>query len=133
VVWKDWQGGRFDRMFSMVINVFFQLHVVRVCYISVDYRTERLVQSITAVQIHINIILYMYLYYSVVRHVRILNKSISGTRTQPLCFHDVMRRIGREEMLRGYEGRKVWKVRKAKRCEMLRWWEIWEVMFFERF
>jgi hypothetical protein len=59
-----------------------------VCYISVDYRTEKLVHSIIVVQIHINISIYIYIYYSVVHHVRILHKSISGTRTQPLCFHD---------------------------------------------
>jgi hypothetical protein len=71
-------------MFSPAINLFLQLHVDCVCYISVDYRTERLVHSITVAQIHINI----NTYNSVVHHVRILHKSISGTRTQPLTFHD---------------------------------------------
>jgi hypothetical protein len=44
--------------FSPVINVFLQLHVDCVRYHSGDYRTERLVHSITVVlrvvQIHIN-------------------------------------------------------------------------------
>jgi hypothetical protein len=123
-VWKDWEGERFGRLFSPVINVFLELHVDCLCYISIDYRTENLVDSITIVQIHINIS--TYIYYCVVHHVRILHKSISGTRTQPLCFHDGMRGIGRAEMLGGYEGRKVWEVRKVKMCERLGWSEILE-------
>jgi hypothetical protein len=61
-VWKDWEGGRFSRMFSPVINVFLELHVDCLCYISIDYRTERLVHSITIVQIRINISTYIYIY-----------------------------------------------------------------------
>jgi hypothetical protein len=62
------------RILSPVMNVFLQLHVDCVSYHSGDYRTERLVRSITVlhvVQIHINISIY----YSVVHHVRILDKN----------------------------------------------------------
>jgi hypothetical protein len=52
----------FSRLFSPVINVFLQLHVDCVCYISVEYRTERLVHSITLFQIHINVSIYIYIY-----------------------------------------------------------------------
>jgi hypothetical protein len=62
------------------MNVFLQLHVHCVSYHSGDYRTERLVHNITVVlhvfQIHINI----GIYYSVVHHVRILDKELSRTR-----------------------------------------------------
>jgi hypothetical protein len=58
-VWKEWEGGRFDRMFSRVINVFLQRRVDCVCYISCGYRTERFVHSTTVVQIHINISTYI--------------------------------------------------------------------------
>jgi hypothetical protein len=59
--WKDCEGVSLGRMFSPAINVFLQLHEDRVCYISVDYRTESLVHSITFVQIHINISTYIIL------------------------------------------------------------------------
>jgi hypothetical protein len=36
LIWKDWEGGRFGRIFSPVINVFLELDVDCVCYISVD-------------------------------------------------------------------------------------------------
>jgi hypothetical protein len=71
-------------MFSPVINIFLQRRVDCVCYISCGYRTEMVVHSITDVQIHINISTYIYIYYSVVHHVRIRQKRISGTRTEPL-------------------------------------------------
>jgi hypothetical protein len=79
-VWKDWEGGR---ILSPVINGLLQLHVGCASYHSSDYRTERLVHCITVlhvVQIHINICIY----YSVVNHVRILDKNLSGARTQLL-------------------------------------------------
>jgi hypothetical protein len=79
---KDWEGGR---ILSPVINVFLQLHVHCVSYHSGDYRTERLVHSIAVlhvVQIHINISIY----YSVVQRLRILDKSLPGTRTQLPCI-----------------------------------------------
>jgi hypothetical protein len=83
---SDWQDGRIGRMFSPVINIFLQLHVDCVCYISVDYRTERLVDSITIVEIHINISTYTYVYYSVVHHVRILHKAFLGHEHNPYVF-----------------------------------------------
>jgi hypothetical protein len=100
-VWKDWDSGRIGRMLSPLKNVFLQLHVQCVGYHSGDYRTERLVRSIPVlhvVQIHINI----NIYYSVVHHVRILDKNISMARTQLLWFHLIgIRRIGRPESLGG--------------------------------
>jgi hypothetical protein len=54
-VWMHWESGKLRRLFSPVINVFLQLHVYCICYISVDYRTERLCHSITVVQIHVNV------------------------------------------------------------------------------
>jgi hypothetical protein len=65
--------------------IFLQIHVDCVSYHYGDYRTERLVHSINVVQIHIHRSTYI---YSVVHHVRILDKILSGKRTQPLCFHD---------------------------------------------
>jgi hypothetical protein len=53
----------FGRMCSPVTNVFLQLDIDCVCYISCDYRTERLVHSITVVQLHINISIYIYYIY----------------------------------------------------------------------
>jgi hypothetical protein len=73
-----------SRIFSAVINVFLQLHEDCVSYQSGDYRTERLVHSITDVlqvlQIHINISIR----YSLLHHVRNLDKNITTTRTQVL-------------------------------------------------
>jgi hypothetical protein len=67
-----------------VMNVFLQLRVHCVGYISSDNRTERLVLSITVVlkvvQIHINISIY----YSVVHHVRILDVNVLGHEDS--CF-----------------------------------------------
>jgi hypothetical protein len=60
-VWKEWHCGSFGKMFSPVINVFFELHVDCICSISLDDRTERLVHSITVAQIHINISAYIYI------------------------------------------------------------------------
>jgi hypothetical protein len=61
-VWKGWEGGRIGRILSPVMNVFLQLNVYCLSYHSADYRTERLVHSITVVphvvHIHINIIIY---------------------------------------------------------------------------
>jgi hypothetical protein len=61
-VWKDWEGGTIGRILLPVMNVFLQLHVHCVSYHSGDYRTERLVLSITdvlhVVQITINISIY---------------------------------------------------------------------------
>jgi hypothetical protein len=81
-IWEVGGIGRIGRILSPVMNVFLQLHVdcVRLCG---DYRTERLVHSINVVlhvQIHINVSIY----YSVVHHVRILDKDLSGTRTHLL-------------------------------------------------
>jgi hypothetical protein len=77
-VWTQWQGERVSRILSPVMNVFLQLHVCCVSYHSGDYRTERLVHSITVVidvvQIHINISIYS----SVVHHKRILVKTFLG-------------------------------------------------------
>jgi hypothetical protein len=92
-VWQDVLAGN---------KCILQLHVDCVGYISVDYRTERLVHSIR-VEIHINIS--TYIYYSVVHHVRILHKSISGTRTQPLFS-------SRDE---NWEGGKVGRLRRQER------------------
>jgi hypothetical protein len=80
---EDWEGGCIGRILSPVMNVLLQLHVDGVSYHSGDCRIERLVHSITVVQIHINI----GIYYSVVHHVRILDKILSGTRTQLLSYH----------------------------------------------
>jgi hypothetical protein len=75
-----------------------------------------------AVQIHINISIY----YSVVHHVRNLDKNLSGTRTHLLGFHLIgttrIGMIGRSESLGSYGCRKVWeirKVRKVKRSDIL--------------
>jgi hypothetical protein len=80
---SDWEGGCIGRILSPVMNVFLQLHIDCISC-SGDCRTERLVHSITVVlhvvQTHINI----GIYYSVVQHVRILDKNLSGTRTQLL-------------------------------------------------
>jgi hypothetical protein len=61
------------------MNLFLQLHVDCVRYHSGDNRTERLVHSITVVlhvvQMHINI----RIYYSVVHHMRFLDKKLPGT------------------------------------------------------
>jgi hypothetical protein len=68
-VWKHWQGGSFGRIPSTIINAFLQLRLYYVSYQSDEYRTERLVHSITVVlhvaQIYINVSIY----YSVVHHV----------------------------------------------------------------
>jgi hypothetical protein len=85
-----------------------------VSYHSSDYCTERFVHCITlvlhVVQIHINICIY----YSVVHHVSILDKNLSGTRTQLLYFHlNGMTRIGwigSPEGLGCYEGQDVLEV-----------------------
>jgi hypothetical protein len=83
-VWKAWEGRSIGRTLSPVMSVFLLLHIHCECYHSGDYRTERLVLSITfvlhVVQIHINISIY----YSLVHHVGVLDKNISGTRTQLL-------------------------------------------------
>jgi hypothetical protein len=60
-----------------------------VCYISVDYAEKGLSTAL---------LLFKYIL---------------------ICFHDVMRRIARAEKLGGYKGRKVWEVRKVKRCGRL--------------
>jgi hypothetical protein len=76
-VWKDWDSGRIGRMLSPLKYVSLQIHVQNVSYHTGDYRTESLVLSINVVlhivQIHINII--VSIYYSVVHHVRILDKT----------------------------------------------------------
>jgi hypothetical protein len=110
-------------MLSPLKKVFFQLHVQCVCYHSGDYRTEILVLSINVVlhvvQIHSNISIY----YFVVHHVRILDKTLSMARTQVLRFHLLgMRRIcriGRSESLGGYGDRKVLEVRKVEKFDSL--------------
>jgi hypothetical protein len=74
---------RFERLGR---SEFMQLDVRVDCvpYLSGDYRAESLVHSFTVVvhvvHTHINISIY----YSVVLHVRILDKNLSGTRTQLL-------------------------------------------------
>jgi hypothetical protein len=74
-VWTEWQGERIGRILSPVMNVFLQLHSCCVSYHTGDYGTERLVHSINVVvQIHINI----RIYYSIVHHVRILDKTFLG-------------------------------------------------------
>jgi hypothetical protein len=100
--WKDWEGGTIGRILSPVIYVFLLLHVDCVIFHSGDYRTERPVHSIILVlhvAIHSNIIIY----YSVVLHVRILGKNLSGARTQLLEFHLIgtrsISRFGRSESL----------------------------------
>jgi hypothetical protein len=79
-----------------------QVHVDCVSYHSGDYCTERLVHSITVVfhvvQIHTRINTSRY--YSVVHHVRILDKNLTGIRTQLLRFLLIgMTRIGRSKSL----------------------------------
>jgi hypothetical protein len=60
-------GGRKVRqdvpqVFSPAINVFLQLHVDSVCYISCGYSTVRLAHSFIDVQIHTNISTHIYIY-----------------------------------------------------------------------
>jgi hypothetical protein len=86
------------------------MHVDCVSYHSGDCRTERLVHSITVVlrvvQIHITI----NIYYSVVHDVRILEKNLSGTRTQLLISSD---------MNENWEDREVAKFGRLRRPESL--------------
>jgi hypothetical protein len=84
---KDSEGERIGRILSPLINVFLQHHIDFVSYFG-DYHTERLVHSITVVlhvvQIHISISIY----YSVVYHMRIRDKDLSGSR--PRSYYDVI-------------------------------------------
>jgi hypothetical protein len=76
----------------------------RLCVIFPLITAEKGLYSITDVQIHINIS--TYIYFSVVHHVRILHKSLSGTLTLPVCFHE------RDE--KNWEGGKVVRVRRPE-------------------
>jgi hypothetical protein len=122
-VWKDLEGGSFSRILSPIIIAILPLRVDCVSYHSGDYRTERLVHSITVVlhvvQIHINVSIY----YSVVYHVRILDKNLSGTRTRLPRFHLIgttgIGTIGTSERLGGYGDRTVLGIRKVKSFERL--------------
>jgi hypothetical protein len=99
-VWKDWEGGSVGRILSPIINAFLQLRVDCVSYHSFDSRTERLMHSVTVVlhvvQIHIKVSTYSY----VLHHVRILDKNLSGTRTQLIGFNLIWT-IATSESLRG--------------------------------
>jgi hypothetical protein len=92
------------RILSPIINAYLQLRVDCVTYHSGDYRTERLDDSIThvlhVVQIHIKVIMYSY----VLHHVRILDKNLSGTRSQVVISSDSDDRDFQEcGRLRGFE------------------------------
>jgi hypothetical protein len=67
---------------------------------------EKGLYSITDVQIHINISTYIYVYFSVVDHVRILHKNILGLEHNHYVFM-----IGVEK---NWEGGKVGRVRRPE-------------------
>jgi hypothetical protein len=79
-IWEDWEGGSFGRVLSPTINAFLHLGGDCVNYHSGDYRTERLLHSITVVIHVLQIHIIISMHYSVVLHVRILDKNLSGVR-----------------------------------------------------
>jgi hypothetical protein len=79
-----WECGSFGSILSPVINAFLQLGVDCVSYHSGDYRTEGLVHSITVVLPVVQIQIIISMHYSVLHHVRILDKNLSAIRTQLL-------------------------------------------------
>jgi hypothetical protein len=78
-VWKDWEG----RILSPVINGFLQLHVVVEVIIPVITAQKDLSSALLLFFMLSKYIL-IYVYITVVHHVRILDKNLSGTRTQLL-------------------------------------------------
>jgi hypothetical protein len=110
-VWKGWEGGR---ILSPVMNVFLQLHVDCVSYHSGDYRTERLVLSITVVLHVVQIYINMSIYYSVVHHPR--QKPFWDTNTATMISSD------RDD--KNWEYREVGKFRRLRRPESLEGQEV---------
>jgi hypothetical protein len=122
-VWKYEQCGSFGRNLSPIRNEFLKLPLYCVRYHSDDYRTERLVHSIAVVlhvvQVHINVSTY----YSIVHYVGILDRKLSGPRTQLIILHlratKGFETIGDSEILGGCGNGRVLGISKVESFERL--------------